>query len=225
MAVSVPPFAASVGPVHFFGCANSSFHVATAFLASSSSEIVTVRVSMCPLRTSSSQAARSVDPTSPRLSVTSSALNVFWTLRTVLTFSLPLRYSAYCTSKPRPLTSEKPPTIVPSSPEPWSPPRATRKLNAPYGLSRCTAMPQPSSGPRVGRELADPEDHELRRFGRRHPDQADQPTVVEVVLGHRRAVAADEERLLRGRAEQRTGQPLHVQEILDRAADRVPQPG
>ena len=49
----------------------------------------------------------------------------------------------------------------------------------------------------VRRPLTDAEDDELGRPGRRHSDQAYKAAVVEVVLGHGRAVAADEERLLR----------------------------
>src|SRR3954470_22101780 len=119
-------------------------------------------------------------------------------------------------STPSPLTSEKPPTICPSSPVPCSPPRATMKLNAPYGVSsRRTAIACLRSGElRVGGVLADAEDHELGRLGRCDPDQADQPPVVEVVLGHRRPVAADEVRLLRLRPHQRAGLPLEEQEVL-----------
>src|SRR5690606_22246209 len=46
----------------------------------------------------------------------------------------------------------------------------------------------------VGRLLADAEDDELCRLDRGHADQADQAAVIEVVLGHRRPVAPDEER-------------------------------
>ncbi len=46
-------------------------------------------------------------------------------------------------------------------------------------------------------ELADADDHELRRSGHGDSDQDDEAAVVKVVLGHRRTVAADEERLLR----------------------------
>ena len=48
------------------------------------------------------------------------------------------------------------------------------------------------------------------------------PAVVEVVLGHRRAVALDEERLVLGRAHQRAVAPHGAQEVGDRRADRDP---
>ena len=64
--------------------AAAACQVATALRASSSSVMVTVRGSAVPSRTPFSQANRSSDPTRPRLSVTSSFLYVFGTLRTVL---------------------------------------------------------------------------------------------------------------------------------------------
>src|SRR6185295_2016874 len=121
-------------------------------------------------------------------------------------------------------TSEKPPMMVPSEPSPWSPPRETRKLKAEYGLLRNVGMVSLlASGLGVGRPLADAEDHELGRLHRRHADEADQAPVVVVVLGHRRAVAADEERLLGLVAQQRAVAPQGEQEVLDGAADVVPQ--
>ncbi len=126
---------------------------------------------------------------------------------------------------PSPLTSEKPPTICPSSPEPWSPPSATRKLKAPYGVSSrrtaigcllSSASRRRSTG-RCGRSRTRP------ASSGRHADQADQPAVVEVVLGHRRPVAADEVRLLRLRPEQRPGPPLDEQEVLDRLSGCSPR--
>src|SRR5690349_6117277 len=126
-------------------------------------------------------------------------------------------------SIPRPATSEKPPTIAPSEPSPWGPPRRTRKLNAPYGVSRKVGMPPPPSGRGVGRDLADSEDHELGRLDRGDADEADHAAVVEVVLRHRRPIAANEERLLGRVAEQRPVHPLDEQEVLDRVDDVRPQ--
>ena len=79
------------------------------------------------------------------------------------------------------------------------------------GLSREVAIASSSLSISfgVGGPLADAEDHELGRLDRRDADQADQPAVVEIVLRHRRAVAADEERLLGLVAEQRAVLPLH----------------
>ena len=57
------------------------------------------------------------------------------------------------------------------------------------------------------RLLLDAEDDELGRFDRRDADLADQPAVVDVVLGHGRAVAVDEERLLLRQALQRAAAP------------------
>jgi hypothetical protein len=48
---------------------------------------------------------------------------------------------------------------------------------------------------RSGRPLADAEDHELGRVRRREANLADHSAVVDVVLRHRRAVAANEERI------------------------------
>src|SRR5205085_2589525 len=108
----------------------------------------------------------------------------------------------------------------------WSSPPAspsrTMKLKAPYGLLRSAMAGSSRVG--VGRPLADTEDDELRRIGRRHADQADQPAVVEVVLRHRGAVAAYEERLLRLGAHQRAGAPCRDEEVLDGLADRAPEP-
>src|SRR5881227_45414 len=75
----------------------------------------------------------------------------------------------------------------------------------------------------VRRPLADAEDHELRGPQRRDADQADEPPVVEVVLGHRRAVAADEVRLLRLISQQRAVLPLVEQEVVDGAPDGGPE--
>ena len=58
---------------------------------------------------------------------------------------------------------------------------------------------------------------------RRDADQADEPAVVDVVLRHRRAIAADEVRLLRLVAEQRALLPLVEQEVVDRASYVRPQ--
>ena len=61
----------------------------------------------------------------PRFSVTSVDLFSPVILRTLFSFSLPLRYSATVTSMPMPLTSWKPasgPSVLPV-------PRSTRKLN------------------------------------------------------------------------------------------------
>src|SRR5262249_40602222 len=74
IATSPPPFAANVGPVHFFGCARCSLKVATAFRASSIIVIFTSRASAVPSRTVLIHWNRSSEPTSPRLSVTSSFL-------------------------------------------------------------------------------------------------------------------------------------------------------
>src|SRR5581483_1439987 len=93
IATSPPPLAASVGPTHFFGWTFTSFHAATGLRASSRSVIVTLLESNVPACTAFNQSNRSVEPTRPRLSVTSSSLCVFATLRTVFDFSLPFRYS------------------------------------------------------------------------------------------------------------------------------------
>src|SRR5262245_40034696 len=81
------------------------------------------------------------------------------------------------------------------------------------------------SGAGVGRLLADAEDHELGGFDHRDADETDEPAVVEVVLVHRAAVAAYEERLLRALTEQRARAPLAEQEAADRLADVGPQRG
>src|SRR5215212_11660509 len=136
----------------------------------------------------------------PRLSVTSVALFMPVILRTLFSFSLPLRYSATVTSMPTLLISWNPasgPAVTPS-------PRLTRKLNCTYGRSRSTAMTTPprwrgkggGSAAAVRGPLADAEHDELRGADRGDADQADEPAVVQVVLRHRGAVAAHEERLL-----------------------------
>src|SRR5438552_8848373 len=60
----------------------------------------------------------------------------------------------------------------------------------------------------VSRPLTNPEDDELSRTQRGHADQADQPAIVQIVLGHGRAIAFDEVSLLGFVAEQRPHLPL-----------------
>ena len=90
--------------------------------------MVTVCGLKSPSRVALSQSNRRRSPITPRLSVTSSVVLVFGTLRTWFSLSLPLRYSEYFTSLPSPLTSEKPPTIWSSPP---ALPSCTMKLKAP----------------------------------------------------------------------------------------------
>src|SRR4051812_16252316 len=118
----------------------------------------------------------------------------------VLNLSVPARYSEKFTSLPSPETSEKPASMgLP----PATSPNSTLKLNAPYGLSRLVATESSFvSAASVRGPLADPEDDELGRLHGRHPDEADEPAVVEIVLGHGRAVAVHEVRLVRGGSEQ-----------------------
>ena len=90
---SPPPLATSVGPSHFFGWALRSTRLSTSLRASSSTTMVTVRGWNWPSRTALIQAKMSVEPTIPRLRVTSSSLDVLGILRTVLNMSVPARYS------------------------------------------------------------------------------------------------------------------------------------
>src|SRR3954454_19653514 len=76
--------------------------------------------------------------------------------------------------------------------------------------------------PSIRRPLADAEDDELGGAERRDADGADEPPVVEVVLRHRRAVAAHEESLVRLVAEERARLPLVEEEVLDGATDVAP---
>ena len=71
----------------------------------------------------------------------------------------------------------------------------------------------------IRRPAADPDQDELGRTDRRNTDEADEAAGVEVVLCHRAAVAADEERLLRRRARERTVPDSFVRksEIDDRS--------
>src|SRR5439155_26913636 len=64
---------------------------------------------------------------------------------------------------------------------------------------------------------------ELRGPERRYADEAHEATVVEVVLRHRGAIAADEVGLVRFGPEQVARLPLVEQEVLDGAADARPQ--
>src|ERR1700730_14082465 len=75
----------------------------------------------------------------------------------------------------------------------------------------------------VGGPLTDAENDEFRRIGRRHTDQADQPPVIEVVLVHGRAIAADKVGLLGLGAQQRAGFPYDEEEIFDGVANVGPQ--
>lgn len=78
---------------------------------------------------------------------------------------------------------------------------------------------------RVGGLLANAKDDELGGLQRRYADQADHATVVEVVLGHRAAVATNEERFLGIRSQQRPGNPFVVEKVRDRLTDVIPQSG
>src|SRR5204862_922324 len=134
---------------------------------------VTVREACWPpLRIWSSHSSRLSEPMTPRFRVTSVALLRPVILRTLFSFSLPVRYSATVTSMPTLLHSWKPawgPSVTPV-------PRSTRKLNWTYGGSRRTAIslsPLSLLALGVGRPLADPEDHELGGPPRRDPDQAE----------------------------------------------------
>src|SRR5690242_3657225 len=103
------------------------------------------------------------------------------------------------------------------------------KLNVPYGLSRWVAIGSPRQDSRAGsggrrcRPLTDTEDHELRGLGRGHPDDANQATVVQVVLSHGRGVALDVEALLGLGAEQCARFPFIEQETRDGVPNRVPE--
>src|SRR6266511_1155129 len=124
-----------------------------------------------------------------------------------------------------PLTSWNPPRTVFASPVV----KSTMKLKLLYGLSRGVAISPPcrysgvgSGGGRRG-PLADAEDHELGGPGRGDADDADEPAVGQVVLGHRGGVALDVEALLRLAAQQRAGLPFAQQEPLHGVPHRVPQ--
>src|SRR3954454_22661855 len=72
-----------------------------------------------------------------------------------------------------------------------------------------------------------PEDSEAHEFGRAHrrdPDLGDQPAAVDVVLGHRRSVAADVEGFVLGRPHQRAVAPHPSQEQPYAIVDPRPQP-
>src|SRR5690606_30204345 len=75
----------------------------------------------------------------------------------------------------------------------------------------------------IGGLLTDAEDHELGGTQRRHAHEADQPPVVQIVLRHRRPIAADEVRLFGLGAEQPAVAELVEQEVFDRTADVRPQ--
>ena len=75
----------------------------------------------------------------------------------------------------------------------------------------------------LGRRLTDAEDDELSGPEDGQADQEDHTAVVEVVLRHRRAVAADEVGLLGGRALEGTAPALEAEEILDGAPELLPE--
>src|SRR5205814_4246546 len=102
----------------------------------------------------------------------------------------------------------------------------TWKLYAAYGSSRMTggiAVPLSLGEQGLPRLLVDTEDHELGREHGRHPDDADQPAVLQVLLGHRGAVAGHEERLVRRRSGQRARAPDRAEEVRHRLAYQRPQ--
>src|SRR5262249_38869856 len=69
----------------------------------------------------------------------------------------------------------------------------------------------------------DANDYEFSRFHRRNADHDDKPSVVDIVLRHRRGTTLYEERLLRLRAFERARPPHCVEEIRDRANDARPE--
>src|SRR5438270_11638072 len=75
----------------------------------------------------------------------------------------------------------------------------------------------------IGRPLPDPENDEFRRAEQSHPNQHDEPAVVDVVLSHGRTIAADEEGLLGFVADEPAPLKLHEQESLNLAADPFPE--
>src|SRR5205823_6885783 len=91
IATSPPPFAASVGPVHFFGCARINSTLSTLVRASSSTVTVIRRGAYSPSRTWANQSKMLVEPISPRLNVISSTLLVLGIFRTALRGSEPSR--------------------------------------------------------------------------------------------------------------------------------------
>ena len=157
----------------------------------------------------------------PRFMVTSVVLLSPVIFITLFSLELPLRYSATVTSMPMPLTSWKPASgpLLSAVPEVDQEVELHIRSVAEEGHGRLL-LRLCSRG-----HLADAEDDELGRVQRRHADQADQPAVVEIVLRHRRAVAADEVGVLRLVAEQRAVLPLVEQEVGDGAAHVGPQLG
>ena len=67
----------------------------------------------------------------------------------------------------------------------------------------------------ISRPLADAEDDELGGAQRRDANVADQPTVIEIVLRHSRAVALDEISFLRLVTEEPATSPFVEKEILN----------
>src|SRR5215510_3473410 len=95
----------------------------------------------------------------PRFIVTSVNFESPAILRTLFSFSLPLRYSASTTVISMGLHAWKPasgPSVTPS-------PRSTRKLNCPYGRSRSTAIS--ASRSRVGGQPDEVVEAELDLLG------------------------------------------------------------
>src|SRR5437868_13636321 len=75
----------------------------------------------------------------------------------------------------------------------------------------------------VGCPLADAEDDELGGTKRRDADETDETPVVEIILRHRRAVAAHEVRLVGLVTQERSLLPLVQEEVFDCAADVAPK--
>src|SRR4029077_5720010 len=75
----------------------------------------------------------------------------------------------------------------------------------------------------VGRLLLEAEDDEFCGEDRSEPDDADQPPVVEIVLAHRGAVAANEERLVLGGPGERACLPDGGEKRAYRLPDQRPQ--
>src|SRR4051794_7683239 len=110
------------------------------------------------------------------------------------------------------------------------PPISRRNRKFLKGSFRMALLPSswPASGSELNRrrargELRDAEDHELRGPHGGDPDHHDQPPVVDVVVGHRAAIDADEERFVLRRTEERAAAPLGPQELGDGLLDAPPE--
>ncbi len=101
--------------------------------------------------------------------------------------------------------------------------KATADPSTPLRRTCAKSTPTFRSGLVVGGPLADAEDDEFGGLDGGDADVANEAAVVEIVLGHGGAIAADEEGLVRRGPEEASRLPFVGKEVRDSVADARPE--